>query len=202
MKTFILGLTGTVGSGKTTAGNILASFGAGVISADNVCKSLYIKNGYLYNELIKNFGRDILGLGDEVDRGKLRDILMTNPKSLAEINAITHDFIINDILNRIETIKLETKVVVIDVPLLYETGMDKDTDKVLVITAEKNIIQKRLANDRNWGRGVFEFFLQNQMSNEEKVKKADYVIENNDSIELLKARLKEFWESESQKWAK
>ncbi|MFC1566393.1 dephospho-CoA kinase [bacterium] len=191
-KSFIIGLTGIIGSGKSTVLDCFKNLGAQTLSADQICRDGYKKNNELYNSLFAAFQNDILDDKKEIDRTKIRKLVRDKTK-LDTLNTITHKFIIKKIISKIELFKLQNKIAVIEIPLLFEKGLEEKSDYSIVVTCDKKIIQKRIKS-RDWSTSTFEFFLKEQFSQDKKVSKADYIIDNNADKISLRDKVLYFWE--------
>ena len=132
----ILGITGSIGSGKTAAAKIFSRYYYTRIDADEIGHSLMKENKELKNKLIKNFGNKILGKNGNIDRKKLGGIVFNDKNELKKLNSMMHPLIIYEIKNQIEKIQKEcgdnTKII-IDAPLLLETNLKNYVDKIIVI---------------------------------------------------------------------
>ena len=142
----IIGITGSIGSGKTTAAKIFSRHWYTRIDADEIGHQI-IKNKEVKDKIIKNFGNSVLDKNKQIDRAKLGDIVFNDDAQLKKLNSITHPSIIKNIKNKIIKIKYKcgkkTKIV-IDAPLLLETKTKNLADKIVVIKCNKNNILKRL----------------------------------------------------------
>ena len=175
----ILGITGSIGSGKTTAARIFSKYHYNGIDADEIGHSL-MNNKKLKNKLIKNFGNEILSRNKSIDRKKLGNIVFSDNKKLKKLNSIIHPLIINEIKSQIKKIQKkywDDSKIIIDAPLLIETNLKNYVDKVIVVKADKNKIIMRL--NKKFPREKIERILKAQMPLENKLKYADFVIENN-----------------------
>lgn len=204
----IIGITGGVGVGKTTILNVLqSSYKAKLIIADNVAKSLMKPGNDCYEKVIEAFGEDILfeipkdtlygnsnkPIKPAIDRKKLSDIVFNDPEKLAELNAIVHPEVKTEILKAIDDIYEidENAIIVLEAALLIEEGYKEICDELWVVTAEKEKRIERLMLDRKYTREKCESIMDDQLSEEEYLKHADFVIENTGNIEDTVKQIKE-----------
>ena len=173
----ILGITGSFGSGKTTVASIFKKYGFEVINADELYHGIYDKNEALRNKIKKEFGT--------LDRNKIKKIVFNDSKKLKKLNEITHPIIIKEIKNKIKEIKRnnEDSNIALDVPLLIEAKMQDMVDKIIVVKCNKKIQLERLLKKGKHTRKEIENIINSQMPIEEKIKYADFVVDNSKSIE-------------------
>ena len=186
----IIGLTGGIGTGKSTASGFLSDLGAVVLDADSLGHDTYKKGTELYRALIKTFGQDILGIKGEINRSKLADIVFANENLLTKLNSMVHPYIKNYIKKTISKLdKQKTSMVVIDAAILVEAGWTDLVDEVWALTAERETIHGRLSdkfkNNMEDALKRIDF----QMPQSELVSKADVVIDNDGSFGALKERV-------------
>jgi dephospho-CoA kinase len=185
----IIGITGSIGSGKTTVAKIFSRHKFTRIDADKISHEL-IEKGHIKNRLIMAFGKGILDKNDNVNRKKLGKIAFSDNKKLKILNAIMHPEIISEIKKQINAAlnKLDTKPkIVLDSPLLLETKAKKLVDKVVVVKAE---LDKVKSMNKKFTKLEIERILKRQMILKEKLKYADYVISNSKDKAYLKKQVK------------
>ncbi len=192
----IVGITGTIGSGKSEVAKVFAEEGAVVIDADVVAKNLLKRGEAGYRAVTGTFGKEILDEKGNIDKKVLAGIVFSDPEKVKTINDLIHPLVHQKIKSRIQEIgaRNHDAVVVIDAPLLIEAGFDKMVDHLVVVApgdletavaraAKRLGITKEEANRR----------LSYQIPLEEKVKKADAVIVNDGTLHALQKRAKEVW---------
>ena len=179
----ILGITGSFGSGKTTVANIFKKYGFEIINADKLYHGIYDKNEALRNKIKKEFGT--------LDRNKIKKIVFNDSKKLKKLNEITHPVIIREIKNKIKEIKKNNKNfnIVLDVPLLIEAKMQRMVDKIIVVKCNKKIQLERLLKKGKHTRKEIENIISSQMPLNEKLKHADFTIDNNSSISAVEKQI-------------
>lgn len=187
----IIGITGTLGSGKTTVAKLFSRHSYNRIDADEIAHQTIKKNSPAYKIIVGNFGEEILGKNNDIDRKKLGNIVFNNYKGLQKLNSIMHPTIIENIKNRIEIIKEKCKdkaKIVIDAPLLLETKSKNLVDKIVVVKCNKKNILERLGN--KYSKQKIEKILKAQMILKEKLRYADFVMDNNMDLKHLEMQVK------------
>ncbi|MGE5453900.1 MAG: dephospho-CoA kinase [Methylocystaceae bacterium] len=176
----IIGLTGGIASGKSTVSRCLAALGARIIDADLIAHQIIEPEEPAYQEIIEHFGQDILDANGQVDRVKLGTIVFKQPDELQALNSITHPHIGSSIRQHIkEAAAAGVEVAVLDVPLLYEVGMDKLADEVWVVWVEPEVQLQRLMKRDNITESAARSRVASQMPLAEKRQRAQIVIDNN-----------------------
>lgn len=180
----IIGLTGGIGSGKSTVSDTLRKHGCVVLDADAIYKELTEKGMPLLLELQKEFG-DILTSDGELDRKKLSKVALGNPR----LNEITHKAIKEEIEKRVK--ESNAKDVYLDIPLLFESGNEKNVDKIWTVVAPLEDRIKRVVERDGLDKEEILKRISLQVSDEEKIKKSDLVISNDGSLEELIKKVEE-----------
>jgi dephospho-CoA kinase len=183
-KFMILGLTGGIASGKSTVSKKLKELGSYIIDADKISREVSDSLEIL-KKLEKAFGLQIIDCG-YLDRQKLREIIFEKKEKRELLNSIMHPAIVKKIIKEIEDNKKE-RLIILDIPLLYETKLEYLCDKVLVVCTDEKIQVERLKLRDKIEETLAEKIIDAQMPLIEKIKKADIYIENNGDLkELLK----------------
>ena len=188
----IIGLTGGIASGKSTVSKYLAEKGFKVYDADKIAKNIS-EEKYVQEEIITTFGDKILDRNGNVDRKKLKEIVFENKDKLEKLNGIIHPKVI-DFYKKLKE-KNTDEVIIFDVPLLFESGVDKFCDKILVVISDYEIQLNRIVERDKIDRELASKIVKAQLSNEERIKKADVVIENNSNLEDLFEKVERFCET-------
>jgi dephospho-CoA kinase len=178
---FIIGLTGGIASGKSTISNFLSDLGAVIIDGDATAHRLMEPTQPGWEDIVREFGPDILNADRTIDRIKLGAIVFNNREKLRLLNQITHPRIISEIQDELQRLRhtRPDAVLVLDIPLLFEGHMDKLCDQVWVVWVSKETQVERLM-ERNWlTREEALKRISAQMSLDEKARRADVVIDNN-----------------------
>ena len=202
----IIGLTGGIGTGKSTVSNIFRQKGIPVVDTDVIAREV-IDYPEVVNEIIRNFGTEILEEETQqeqgqnkfkkkkISRNKLGQIVFKDEKKVGILNSIMHPLIIKVMKKQIEKFKKDNKIIVVDVPLLFEIHLEKEFDiTVLVYANEKTQIERIMKRDKRTLEQA-EDIINSQMDIEEKKKKSNYIIYNDGDFEKLTEETKKFLES-------
>ncbi|MGB6127329.1 MAG: dephospho-CoA kinase [Psychrilyobacter sp.] len=178
----ILGLTGGIASGKSTVSKKLKELGSYIIDADKISRE--VSNSIrVLKELEENFGSEIIDHG-HLDRQKLRKTIFEDEEKRELLNSIMHPIIVGKIIEKIEN-NVEEKLIVLDIPLLYETGLEYLCDKILIVCTDENIQVERVKQRDGIEVEMAKKIIGSQMSLSEKQKKSAIHIENNGGLEEL-----------------
>lgn len=189
----IIGLTGGIASGKSTVSNYLAELGAIIIDADKIAHEIMEKGKTAYWQVIEAFGREILAENGEIDRSRLGKIVFNNLEKKKILEEITHPQVIREMREKIEEYRAENKVIVLDVPLLFEAGLDSMVDETWVVYVDRETQLQRLIARDGLSYEEANKRIQAQMSLEKKRDLADFVINNKGNIEDLKRQVLLKW---------
>ena len=169
---FKLGLTGSIGMGKSTTARMFAEAGCAVWDADAAVHRLYSKGGAAIEPIGKTFP-DVI-VDDAVDRARLREVVSKSADALKIIEDIVHPLVRQD---RSEFAENATQdILVFDIPLLFETGSEADMDAVACVTVSAELQEKRVMERGTMTRAQFETIREKQMPNDEKLRRSDFVI--------------------------
>ncbi|MBI2849733.1 MAG: dephospho-CoA kinase [Chloroflexi bacterium] len=202
--TRIIGLTGGIGSGKSTVSQYLAEMGATIIDADKVGHEALTRSD-IKQEIVAAFGHEVLGPDGEIDRKKLGPIVFGNPEALAKLNHIMHRRMRKMMEDKLaEYRKQGVPVVVMEAAVLLETDADWDklVDEIWVTVSPEGVVVKRMKEQRGMTEEQTKARIRAQMSNEEKIKRAHVVISNDGSLDEMKRGVKKAWEKLVDKSAK
>ena len=187
-----VGLTGGIGSGKSTASNFFEAFGSFVINADEEAKKLMSSNETVQHELIAEFGTDIIDVSGQINKAKLAKIAFQDEDHQQTLNSVIHPYIYDSIDNQFNRVLKKSKfdIFIVDGALIFESGYDVHMDYIIVVTALlKNRIERALGR-KTLSRDEILKRINLQWSEEEKVNLADFVIHNDGSEEDLKNNVK------------
>ena len=192
---FLVGLTGGMGSGKTTVGRLFEELGARVLDADAISRSLVEPGKPAWQEIIDLLGKEVLRDDRTLDRGKIADIVFSDPKKKEALEAIIHPRVMAEeqALYRTISEKEPDALVIIDAALLIESGNYRKVDKVIVVACDEEIQIQRILADNTFSRENAERRLRQQMPLKEKIKFADYVIQNDSGLPELKEKVVELF---------
>lgn len=184
-----IGLTGSSGSGKSTASKFFEKNGFFIIDFDKISRDVYYKDGPCLKELINYFGNGIIDASGELKRKELGKIVFNNPQKLNKLNQIVRKYIIKE-AKKVEN-KNKDKNIIYDAPLLFEANLNKNCDYVISIICNKEIQIQRIIKRDNIDRDLAIKRLQSQHPNNFYIEKSDFVIENNSTEEEYLKKLNE-----------
>lgn len=170
---FILGLTGSIGMGKSSTARLFAQLGCAVWDADAAVHRLYAVGGKAVAPLQKVFPEAVVD--GAVDRSVLRDIISGDTSALKKIEAVVHPLVAKDRADFIAGTKAD--IIVLDIPLLFETGMDKKVDAVACVSIPVDIQRQRVLKRGTLTESQFRNILSSQMDNDTKCAQSDFVIQ-------------------------
>ncbi len=177
------GITGGIASGKSVVCEVFKLLGVPIYNADTAAKVLANTDREIKNDLIKLFGDDIYE-GNNLNRKKLSEIIFNNKTALENTNKIIHPRVINDFLRWAEEHK-DHKYILMEAAILYESGTYKMLNKVITVTAPKQLRISRALSRENFTKQIIENIQKNQILDEEKVKRSHYVILNDNKTLIL-----------------
>jgi len=183
----VAGLTGGIGSGKSTFAKLLAELGAEVIDADELGRAALRPGHPAWHDAIETFGDRILVPGtSEIDRARLASIVFSDPAKLAALNAMVHPIIMSGIADILEALSGTDTFAIIDAALLVETGLADTVDVVIVVVASDDVRGERLRIERGMSKEDIEARIAAQLPLARLLEKADIVVQNNGSLEELR----------------
>jgi dephospho-CoA kinase len=190
----VIGLTGNLGTGKSTVSHMLVELGAKHIEADDLGHDLLQQDEQVHAEIVNAFGVSILNTSGEIDREKLSKVVFDDKAALSRLNSITHPRILQIVKQQIEEDRQAgDRVVVLEAALLIEAGWKALVDQLWVTTAPEATIVSRLMKSRGMTEEQILDRLRSQMPQEEKARQADVVINTDCTMDELGARVKELW---------
>lgn len=189
----IIGLTGGIATGKSTAAEYLKQKGAVIIDADQISHEISKKGEKGWQLVVDEFGEEILKEDGELDRKKLGEIVFSDPAKRKKLESLLHPLIIYKMKEQAHQYLESDEIVIFMAPLLYEAGLARFCDQIWVISSSEATQVKRLEKRNNFDRKEALKRIKSQMSISEKKNKADIIIENNSTIEELKSKLDFYW---------
>jgi len=194
-RSFKIGLTGGIASGKTTVANLFSDLGIEIIDADEIAHAITSKQGSAYNKIVKHFGEDVLGNDKKLDRKKLRTMIFNNSELKRDLEQIIHPEVYAIINQKINASQEPYQIIVI--PLLIETGYQNFVDRVLVVDCSVETQLARLINRDNETMKNARKIIANQIERNQRLKFADDIIENEKktSINVLKNKVLQLHET-------
>lgn len=190
----IIGVTGSFGTGKTYVASVFGNFGAKVIDADRVAHSVLKKGSVAYREIVALFGGRVTGPGGDIDRKKLARIVFYDRKSLEFLNRVTHPGIIKKI-KEIARRSGRDRIIVIDAPLLFEAKLENFVDYIVVVRVSLEKQVERCGKKFSLKKSEVLKRIGSQMPLRKKIKRADFVVDNDGTKAGTKRQVIKIWES-------
>jgi dephospho-CoA kinase len=192
----ILGITGGIGSGKSTASQILGGLGALVIDADIVGHKIYQPDTPAWREIVDTFGADVVAPDRTIDRAKLGPIVFSAPEKLEALNKIMHGKIYAYIQGQIDYVRDHdpNRVIAVEAAILLEAGWRSLVEALWVVVASEDVVINRLQIYKNMGEAQARARINAQMTNDERIAQADQVIWNNDGLPELRQAVEASWQ--------
>jgi len=188
----VIGLTGSWGTGKTAVAKMLQCLGAKVIDADKIAHQVIRPDNAVYQKVVSVFGRGIFKNNSRaIDRKKLGKIVFADKVSLGRLNKIVHPEIVKNIKGQLR--KARAQIIVLDAPLLIEAGLDRIVDKLIVVKLNKEEQMSRLKDKTGLSRTRILKRILYQLPLSYKIKKADFVIDNNGTRNNTYKQVKAVW---------
>jgi dephospho-CoA kinase len=187
----VIGLTGNIGAGKSLVLRMLQELGAVGIDADKLAHEVMAAGSPVHQAIVTEFGRFILDPNGQIDRNKLGRIAFTFPEAMTRLEAITHPAVRQEIINRINN--AQTPVVAVEAIKLLETGLKDECQAVWVVTAAPDVQLKRLVERRKMSPELAQQRIRAQSPPEDKIAKADLVIDNNGDLAKTWAFIKKHY---------
>ncbi len=188
MKKTIVGLTGGFGTGKSTVAGLFQELGACMIDADQLAHETLMEGSSVYGEILKLFPEARTARG--FDRKKIAEVIFKDAGKRKKLEAVIHPYVFDRMEE--EILEAEEDMVVLNVPLLFESGLDKRCDKVVVVNAPEEAVCERL-KARGFSADEVASRRKAQMPLEEKVSKADYVINNSGNLDSTRREAEKVW---------
>ena len=195
MKKVVIGLTGGIGTGKSTVSQILKEKKFPVIDLDIISHEV-IKFPKVVEKIVGNFGKEVLEYNNTgnwiVSREKLGRVIFGNREKRLILNSVMHPEILRIMREKILECKKENKIIFVEIQLLFEVQWEKEFDYILLVSAEKETQIKRILSRDNRSKEEALSIINSQMSLDEKKKRSDYVIENDGNIQDLEKKVDDF----------
>ena len=188
----LIGLTGGIGSGKSTVSSLLAKHGAVIIDADAITRELQAPGAPLLTVLAERFGSHIIGADGSLIREELAKIAFGDPEALKDLNKIVHPAVANEMDRRMAEVRNTDKVVILDIPLLAENPR-KGLCGVVVVDVPVEIAVSRLVEFRGMNEDDAKARIAKQASRDDRLKIADQVIDNSGDMNTLSAQVDSVW---------
>ena len=192
-----VGLTGGIGSGKSEVSKFFHKWGSFIFDADKEAKNIIDKNETAQQEIIKEFGSDVINIDNKIDKQKLARVAFQDEFHQLNLNSIIHPYVFKKIDETFDKIKLDNKhkIFVVDAALIYESGADTHMDYVIVVTSLLRFRTERVMSRQNITRDDFMKRVALQWSDADKEHLADFIIQNNSDLKSLEKKSKNIFES-------
>lgn len=184
----IIGITGGIGSGKTTVTDFYSQLGYFIIKADNVAKQIMVEDKDLVHKIIDEFGEKCYGDNGELDTKYLAQSAFSHPKNLEKLNKIVHPPAILKVKQIANNALKEHNLVFVESALIFEAKMEEIFDYIILITADEDTRIKRVLERGNETAFEIKSRMMHQLSEADKQKRSDFIIKNDSTIEELKKR--------------
>jgi dephospho-CoA kinase len=192
----LVGLTGGIGSGKSTVARMLADRGAAVIDADEIARQVVEPDREAFDEIVERFGDSVVGPDGVLDRGRLAETVFADQSAREDLNAIVHPRVREEIGRRLEALAAEgsDRLVVLDIPLLAEGGQTEGYEAIIVVTAPVETRVDRLVRDRDMDPDDVRARIAAQASDDDRRAIATHVVDNSGSPEDLQRQVDEVYD--------
>ena len=191
----IIGLTGGIGTGKSTVARFLAELSAVILDTDKAGHEALKSGTETWQQVVTAFGKQIITVSGEIDRQKLGEIVFADPAALARLNQIVHPVIHKAVMAQLEKYRRQgTGVLVLEAPLLVEAGWDSVVNEVWVTTATEATVLQRLNDRTGLSEQEAQSRIRSQISTEERLKHANVIIDTDCTLAELKTKIKELWQ--------
>jgi len=186
-----VGLTGGIATGKSTVGAMFVELGCHLIESDQITHQLFEPGQAVHAAVVKQFGNRILALDGTIDRRILGGIVFRDPQARGKLNSLVHPAIIQRQQEWLKAMQAQDPhgIAIVDAALMIEVGTYKNYDKVIVVTSSSELQKERLRARSALSDEEIESRIRSQMPNEEKIKYADFVIDNSGSMESTRVQV-------------
>lgn len=191
-----IGITGGYATGKSVVAGMFRKLGAKVVSADTIARTIMKPQTLVWKKVVKCFGKEILRKDKLINRKKLAKIVFADFDKRQKLNQLIHPSVVDEIKRIIKTTakKGKTTILAVDVPLLFETGLEGLFDRIIVVSCRASVQIDRAKRRNNLSKYQIFQRIQSQLPLKNKIKKADFVVDNSGSIGRTKSQVKEICE--------
>lgn len=190
----VVGLTGGIGSGKSTVSALLAARGAVVVDADAITREVQQPGTPTFAAMVERFGRGIVAADGTLDRDAVADIVFADAEALADLNKIVHPVVGGEIARRLQELAGGDEVVILDVPLLVESSNRMPLAGLLVVDVDPEVAIRRLVDRRGMREADVRARMTRQAGRADRLARADRVIDNSGTLDDLAAQVDEAWD--------
>ena len=188
----LVGLTGGIGSGKSTVSSMLAARGAEIVDADVITRDVQQPGSPIVEAIAQRFGDEVLDAQRSLRRAKLAEMVFADAAALADLNAIVHPAVGDEINRRVDELASTAKVVVLDIPLLTENPRGKLQGKI-VVDVPVEVQLDRLVRSRGFTEADARARIARQSSRDDRLSGADFVVDNSGTVDELDPQIAELW---------
>ena len=189
----LVGLTGGIGSGKSTVSAMLAARGAEIVDADLITREVQLPGSAVVKAIARRFGDDVIDDDGSLLRAKLAEIVFRDADALADLNAIVHPAVRAEIARRVDRLAPTDRIVVLDIPLLTENRAAAIQAKIVVDVPVETQVD-RLVSSRGFSESDAQARIARQASRDERLRDADFVIDNSGDIDDLEPQVDKLWQ--------
>jgi len=190
----LVGLTGGIGAGKSTVSALLAERGAVIVDADRIARDLQAPGSPVLDEMAERFGAQIIAGDGSLDRGAVAAIVFNDKEALADLNAIVHPAMQDEIQRQIDAHRDSDRLVVLDFPLLIENPR-RGLGATIVVDVPVEIAVERLVDQRGMDQDDARARINSQVSREERLATATHVVDNRGDLDALAERVEQLWDN-------
>lgn len=183
----IIGLCGCTGSGKSTVATLFAMYGAYIIDCDNIAHNVTKKDTECFAEIVDHFGSDIVKEDGNLNRKALANIIFEKSDEKRVLEEITHKYILEDVFKEINS---HDGLILVDAPLLFESGLDSWCNYTIVVTADEKVRLKRIMSRDDIDEELALKRIKSQTEEKDLVSRCDFVIHNNSNVKSLNSQIK------------
>lgn len=198
----VIGLTGGIATGKSTVSRLFRELGVPIVDADQLARQVVTKGSEALQELVDFLGEEILQPDGRLDRSRLGEIIFADPEIRQKVDEIMHPrvFVQMQEATQKALASAQTPIVILDVPLLFESGYTlRLADDTVVVYARPSVQRARLMARNNMDATEADRRIASQMALEEKLRRADYVIDNSGPLYKTKKQVQRLWEEWNQR---
>ena len=197
----MIGITGIIGSGKSTAANLFRKLGAAVFDADQIAREI-TKQADVLQQIRQTFGDEVIDKNGNLNRQKMAAKVFSHPELLKKLNGIIHPRVRRQMWRFVEKMQQDqaVKMILIDSPLIYETDLHRFPDKIVVVSASTENCISRVMKRNGMTRDAILRRMEQQIQLSEKRNRADFVIENDGDLNRLAGQVKNVFKNILQQW--
>lgn len=186
---FIVGLTGGIGSGKTTVSDLFKTHNIDIVDADIVAREVVKLGSEGFNQVVKRFSNEVLTANGELDRAKLRELVFADKTAKDNLNAILHPLIRNEMLNQLDN--TQSQYCILSAPLLFENKLHEWTNRSLAVDVDETTQKSRTLNRDGGNASTVEAIIAAQISRKGRLALADDVVDNSQGKAALNNQVNE-----------